>query len=88
VQGLLDLCFLTKQLIAKICTGHSWAILSRVNRRRKSLWLVSARQSLHQSSRKEELKENIHKEIANIPAAQLQRINQNLFCQCEEMSYV
>jgi hypothetical protein len=27
----------------------------------------------------EELKENIHSEIANIPAEQLQRVNQNLF---------
>jgi hypothetical protein len=32
----------------------------------------------------EELKENIHREIANIPAEQLQRVNQNFFCQCEE----
>jgi hypothetical protein len=28
----------------------------------------------------EELKENIHKEIVNNPAEQLQRVNQNLFC--------
>jgi hypothetical protein len=34
--------------------------------------------------RKEELKENIHGEIANIPAEQLQRVNQNLFGRCEE----
>jgi hypothetical protein len=33
---------------------------------------------------KEELKENIRKEIANIPAEQLQRVNQNLFDLCEE----
>jgi hypothetical protein len=32
----------------------------------------------------EELKENIPKEIANISAEQLQRINQNFFCRCEE----
>jgi hypothetical protein len=30
------------------------------------------------------LKENIRREIANIPAKQLQRVNQNLLCQCEE----
>jgi hypothetical protein len=30
------------------------------------------------------LKENIHREIANIPAEQLQRVNQNLFHQCKE----
>jgi hypothetical protein len=32
----------------------------------------------------EELKENIYREIANIPAEQLRRVNKNLFCQCEE----
>jgi inhibitor of nuclear factor kappa-B kinase subunit alpha len=31
-----------------------------------------------------ELKENICREMANIPAEQLQRVNQNLFCWCEE----
>jgi RNA polymerase-binding transcription factor DksA len=40
------------------------------------------------NSQTEELKENICKEIANIPAEQLQRINQNLFHQCEECLYV
>jgi hypothetical protein len=34
--------------------------------------------------RTEELKENIRREIANIPAEQLQRVNQNLFRRCEE----
>jgi hypothetical protein len=34
--------------------------------------------------RKEELKENIHRKIANISAEQLQRVNQNLFHQCKE----
>jgi hypothetical protein len=29
--------------------------------------------------KEEELKENIHREIANIPAKQLPRVNQNLF---------
>jgi hypothetical protein len=32
----------------------------------------------------EELKENICKEIVNIPAEQLESINQSLFCQCKE----
>jgi hypothetical protein len=36
----------------------------------------------------EELKENIRREIANIPSEQLQRVNQNLFCQCEKCLYV
>jgi hypothetical protein len=36
----------------------------------------------------EELKENIRWEIANIPAERLQRVNQNLFCQCEECVHV
>jgi hypothetical protein len=32
----------------------------------------------------EKLKENICREIANIPAEQLQRVNLNLFSQCKE----
>jgi inhibitor of nuclear factor kappa-B kinase subunit alpha len=36
----------------------------------------------------EELKENIRREIANIPAEQLQRINQNLFHWCAECLHV
>jgi hypothetical protein len=36
----------------------------------------------------EELEEHICREIANIPAEQLQRVNQNLFCQCEECLHV
>jgi hypothetical protein len=36
----------------------------------------------------EELKENICRDIANIPAEQLQRVNQNLFCQFEECLHV
>jgi hypothetical protein len=38
--------------------------------------------------RMEELKENIRKEIANIVAEQLQRINQNIFHRCEECLHV
>jgi hypothetical protein len=34
--------------------------------------------------RAEEPKENNRREIANISAEQLQRVNQNLFCLCEE----
>jgi hypothetical protein len=34
--------------------------------------------------RMEEVKENIFREIANICAEHLQRVNQNPFCQCEE----
>jgi hypothetical protein len=34
--------------------------------------------------KEEELKEIIHKEIANIPAEQLERVNRNLFHRCEE----
>jgi hypothetical protein len=30
------------------------------------------------------LKENIRKEISNIPAENLQKVNQNLFRRCEE----
>jgi hypothetical protein len=38
--------------------------------------------------RTEELKDNIGREIVNIPAGQLQRVNQNLLCQCEECLHV
>jgi hypothetical protein len=38
--------------------------------------------------RTEELKENIRRENANIPAEQLQRENQNVFRWCEECLYV
>jgi hypothetical protein len=34
----------------------------------------------------EKLKENILREISKIPAEHLQKVNQNLFCQCKEMS--
>jgi hypothetical protein len=34
--------------------------------------------------RTEELKENIHREIANIPTEELQNVNQNVFRWCEE----
>jgi hypothetical protein len=37
---------------------------------------------------KEEIKENIRSEIANVPAEQLQRVNQNLFRRCEECLHV
>jgi hypothetical protein len=32
----------------------------------------------------EGLKQNIHREISNIPAENLQKVNQNLFCWFEE----
>jgi hypothetical protein len=32
----------------------------------------------------EELKENIHREISNIPEEDRQKVNQNLFRRCEE----
>jgi hypothetical protein len=32
----------------------------------------------------EELKENFRREISNIPAMHLQKVNQNLFCRSEE----
>jgi biotin synthase-related radical SAM superfamily protein len=36
----------------------------------------------------EELKENIRREISNIPAEHLQKVNQNLFRQCKECLFV
>jgi hypothetical protein len=35
-----------------------------------------------------ELKENIRSEFENIPAEQLQRVNQNLLCRCGECLHV
>jgi RNA polymerase-binding transcription factor DksA len=36
----------------------------------------------------EELKENIRREIANIPGEQLQRVNQNTFRRCDKCLHV
>jgi hypothetical protein len=36
------------------------------------------------NSQTEEPKENIRREIANIPAGQLQRVNLNVFRRCDE----
>jgi hypothetical protein len=36
----------------------------------------------------EELKENIHREISNIPAEHLQKVNRSLFCLCENCLYI
>jgi hypothetical protein len=36
----------------------------------------------------EELKENIRREISNIPAVHLQKVNQNLLRRCEECLHV
>jgi hypothetical protein len=40
----------------------------------------------NRNTRTEELKENICREIANIPAEQLQRVNHNLFLHCKGFS--
>jgi hypothetical protein len=106
-------------------TGHSRAILSRFNRRRKTqllptlqnlydafgdrnissgIWLarspdfnlcyssseVCLRDKVYISNPRteKELKENIRKEVENIPAEQLQRVNQNLLRRCEDCLYV
>jgi hypothetical protein len=124
---------LTKQLLRNVCTGHSRAILSRINRSRNTLWFQQDSQSAtvhtahmsmqalsdvfgnrivssgicpasspdlnhcdfffwgclkdrvyNSNPRPEELEENIRREIANIPAEQLQRANQSLFPHCKE----
>jgi hypothetical protein len=41
-------------------------------------------QSLQHNPQTEGLKENIHREIENIPAEQLQRVNQNFFHRCKK----
>jgi hypothetical protein len=38
--------------------------------------------------RTEELKESICREISNVPAVHLQKVNQNLFNRCEECLHV
>jgi hypothetical protein len=111
--------------------GHSQAVLSRVNRRKKvsmagfsktqlllalhmsvqtssivfgdriissGIWPASSHKCkpfdflfwgclkdnvCNSNPQKEELEENSHREIENIPAEQLQRVNHNLFRQCE-----
>jgi hypothetical protein len=45
-------------------------------------------QNLNSNPRTEEQKENIRWKIGNIPAEQLQRVNQNLFRRCEECLHV
>lgn len=40
------------------------------------------------SPRMKDLKENTHRKIANIPAEQLQMVDQNLFLQCKECLHV
>jgi hypothetical protein len=42
----------------------------------------------NRNPRMEKLKENIRREIANILAEQLQKVNQNLFHRCEECLHV
>jgi hypothetical protein len=49
------------------------------------LWGCSKDKVYNSNPRTEEdLKENIHRDIANIPAEQLQKVNQSLFRRCEE----
>jgi hypothetical protein len=48
-------------------------------------WWCLKDKEYNSNSWTEELKENIHREIANIPAEQLQRVNQDLFLRCENV---
>jgi hypothetical protein len=47
-------------------------------------WRFLMDRAYNSNAQMEELKENICTEIANVPAEQLQKVNQNLFCQCKE----
>jgi hypothetical protein len=47
-------------------------------------WGCSNDRVYNSNPRTEELKENIRSQIANIPAKQLQKVNENLFRRCEE----
>jgi hypothetical protein len=51
-------------------------------------WHYLKDRAYNSNAQMEELKENICREIANIPAEQLQRVNQNPFCRCEECLHV
>jgi hypothetical protein len=53
-----------------------------------SFWACLKDKVYKSNPRTEELKENIRREIANIPAEHLQRANQNLFHQCVKNVYV
>jgi hypothetical protein len=44
------------------------------------LWGCLKDKVYNSNPRRQELKENIHGEIANILAEQIRRVNQNLFC--------
>jgi hypothetical protein len=53
-----------------------------------SFWGLKDRSYNSNPQTEADLKENIHKEIANIPAEHLEKVNQNIFNWCEECLHV
>jgi hypothetical protein len=75
-------CILQSQRIIKKCT---WPARSPDrNPCDYFFWSCLKDQVYNNNSRKEELKENIRRENANIPAEQLRRVNLHLFRRCED----
>jgi hypothetical protein len=69
----------------RIISSGIWpAHLSDVNPSNFSFWGYLKDKVYNNNLQMKTLKENIRREIANIPAKELQRVNQNLLCQCEE----
>jgi hypothetical protein len=107
-EGLLDLCFFTKQFFPEFQQDSNTAHGARMCMQALSdvfgdriissgIWSARSldlcdfffwgclKDKMYSSNpQTEELKENICREIANIPSEQLQGVNQNVFRRCEE----
>jgi hypothetical protein len=70
-----------KELSAVIFGQHIHLILILVN---FFSWGCLRDKVYSSNPRTEEQEENICKDISNIPAEHLQKVNQNLFCQCKQ----
>jgi hypothetical protein len=73
----------------RIISCGTWPALSpNLNPCDFFFWGCLKEKVYNSNPRMEELKENICREIENIPAEQLQRVKQNLFWRCEECLHV
>jgi hypothetical protein len=70
----------------RIISSGIWPACSPVPKRCAFFFCGCLKDNVYNSNlgMQEELKENIRREIANIPAEQLQGVNHNLFRRCEE----
>jgi hypothetical protein len=69
----------------RIISSNIWLVHSPdLNRCEFSFWGCLKDKVYNSNPRTEELKEDIRREIANIPTEQRQRVYQNLFRRCEE----